>query len=225
MQDFELKILAFQVLGPLATVMAFAPVVLYLVARWRAHREPIPDPQLGLKFALYYFATMGLQLALAGITLLAYTMLRPGDGDPKGEMYRMALGFILPAGLVLGAHIALLVRTNDRQHPGVRRLFVGFNLLITGIVGFTALVAGAQALFAKGSTGGMGHLAGAAILIYCATWGVLAWQLDFLTAGRNRFDAGEPPSNIVPPGSTPDLPPGGSGLPSLGGGAYPPLGQ
>lgn len=227
MDGFELKIMVFQILAPLMTVTAFAPVVLYIVARWRAGRDPVPDPQLGLKFALYYFATGGLQLALAGITLLAYTMIKPSgeDLDSKSEMYRLAFGFVLPAAAVLGAHLALLARTNDRQYPGVRRLFVGFNLLITGLVGFAALVLGAQALFAKGSTHGMGHLGGAAILIYCTAWGLLAWQFDFLVIGRDNFMAGGPPGHVVPPpGATPGDP-GGAGLPSLGGGAYPPIGQ
>ena len=44
----------------LATTV-LAPVVLYLVARWRAHKEPSLDPQLGVKFALHYFAIAAFQ--------------------------------------------------------------------------------------------------------------------------------------------------------------------
>jgi hypothetical protein len=139
-------------------------------------------------------------------------------------MYRLAFGFIVPAGIVLGAHIGLLARTNDRQYPGVRRLFVGFNLLVTGGLGFAALVLGIQALFAKGSTGGMGHLGGAAIFVYCSSWGALIWLFDYLSIGRNKF--GEPPGNVVPmPPPPPPAQSGQGGLPPLGGGSYPPIDQ
>jgi hypothetical protein len=122
--DMELKFMLLPAAAPLLMVASFAPIVLYIVARWRAHRDPAPDPQLGLKFVIYYFATVGFHLALVGGTLLLYTMIRPGgeDSESKSQMYRMAFGFIVPAGVVLGAHIALLVRTNDHQFPGVNRL-------------------------------------------------------------------------------------------------------
>lgn len=212
-------------LAPLMSIAVFAPIVIYIIARWRAHRDPVPDPQLGLKFATYYFATIGLHLALAGSTLLVYTMIRPAGDEPKGEMYRAAFGFIVPAGIVLGAHVALLLRTNDAQFPGVRRLFVGLNLLICGVVGFGALVIGMQALFMKGSTHGMGHFGGASIVVYCTAWGLLAWRFDTMVIGRSNFMAGGPPGNIVPPPAP--MPPtqaaGGGGLPSLGGGSFPPI--
>ncbi|MEO8699775.1 MAG: hypothetical protein ABI867_07015 [Kofleriaceae bacterium] len=232
--DMELKFMLLPAAAPLLMVASVAPIILYIVARWRAHRDPAPDPQLGLKFVIYYFATIGLHLALVGGTLLLYTMIRPGgdDGDSKSQMYRMAFGFIVPAGVVLGAHIALLVRTNDNQFPGVKRLFYGFNLLITGLAGFTALVVGVQALFHKGSTDGLGHFGGAAILVYCTVWGLLAWRFDTIVIGPSQLGGmhGGPPM----PGSFPAPPPppppssqaasgGGSGLPPLGGGSFPPI--
>src|SRR5438477_12185538 len=107
----EFKFVLLQLVTPAIGIALFGPVVLYLVARWRAHREPTNDPQLGFKFALHYFASVAFHLALAGGTLLIYTMIKPGDsderlglhGDPmpshdgKGEMYRLAFGFLLPA--------------------------------------------------------------------------------------------------------------------------------
>lgn len=230
--DMELKFMLLPAAAPLLMVASFAPIVLYIVARWRAHRDPAPDPQLGLKFVIYYFATMGLHLALVGGTLLLYTMIRPGgeDSDSKSQMYRMAFGFIVPAGVVLGAHIALLVRTNDNQFPGVKRLFYGFNLLITGLAGFAALVAGVQALFHKGSTDGFGHFGGAAIVVYCTAWGLLAWRFDSIVIGPTQFGMhGGPPGHIMQP--PPPPPPqqaasgggSGGGLPPLGGGSFPPI--
>ena len=228
----ETKIVSTLMVGPLVSVAALSPVVLYLVARWRAHREPIVDPQLGIKFILHYFSIIAFHLALAGATLLIYTMIKPGggsetmDSESKSESYRMAFGFLLPAGMVLAAHLAMIRRTNDVQFPGVKRLFYGFNLLITGLAGFAALVIGFQALFFKGSTHGMAHFGGAAILVYCTAWGLLAWRFDQLVIGSRGFSAlGGPPGNIVMSPAPPPPPAAavGGGLPPLGGGSFPPL--
>jgi hypothetical protein len=221
-----------QLVTPLAAIVLCGPVVLYLVARWRAQRDTTPDPQLGFKFALHYFATIAFHVALVGTVLLIYTMIKPGgeDGEPKGKLYRLAFGFLVPGGLVLGAHIALLLRTNDAQLTGVRRLFAGFNLLLTGLVGFAALVLGFQALFAKGSTDGMGHLGGAGILVYVTAWGLLAWRYSMMIFSDGSGALLAPMPEIVPPlGSPPQAAPGGSrpqsggGLPPLGGGSFPPI--
>lgn len=224
-------------LTPLISVASFAPVILYAVARWRAHREPVNDPQLGIKFLLHYFAVLGFHLALAGGTLLIYTMIKPGgedsDSSSKSELYRIAFGMLVPAGMVLGAHLGLIRRTNEAQFPGVRKLFVGFNLMITGLAGFAALIVGFQALFYSGSTHGVGHFGGAAILVYCTAWGLLVWRYDSLVIGPldPYANLGGPPGNVVTPPAPPTPAPpaattsggSGGGLPPLGGGSYPPL--
>jgi hypothetical protein len=141
----------------------------------------------------------------------------------------MAFGFLVPSLIVLVSSLVLLMRTNDAQHTGVRKLFLGFNLLLTGMAGFGALVLGFQALFAKGSTGGMGHFGGAAILVYCSGWLVLGWRYYQLVVGSTHvWGSGDPPDIVAPPGPPQQggqVPPGGSatGLPALGGGAFPPL--
>ncbi len=228
-----LEFVALQFVTPAVVVALFGPVVLYLVARWRAHREPAVDSQLGFKFVLHYFATIAFHTALAGGTLLVYTMIRPGGDDhsSKGTFYRMAFGFLIPSTLVLVGSFLALMRTNDRQHVSVRKLFTGFNFLITGIAGFAALVLGFQALLAKGSTDGMGHLGGAAILVYCSAWAVLGYRMSTMVLPNNHVWGGsQDPPDIVPPAGPPQVPPaagaaGGSttGLPSLGGGAFPPI--
>ncbi len=219
----ELQFIALQLVSPLVGIVLLGPVVLYLIARWRAHRDPALDPQLGFKFALHYFATLAFHVALAGGTLLLYTMIRPGGDDhgTKSEMYRLAFGFLVPAGIVLGGSLGVLTRTNDGQRRQIRRLFVGFNLVLTGLVGFGALVLGFQALFAKGSTGGMGHLGGAAIVIYCSAWGALGWRFYQMTIGS--YGSQDPPDIVPPPGSVagPHAQPGG--LPPLGDGSFPPI--
>jgi len=225
---FLLRMLA----GPLAVIataqlvfVLVAPMLLYVIARWRAHREPAHDTQVGIKFALHYFATAALQLSLIGGTILLYTMISPGSSEDKGTPYRIALGLLVPAGIVLGAHLALLRRTNDAIFPTVHRLYLGFNLLAVGIVGFVSLVMGFQALFAKGSTGGMGHAAASGVLIYGTAWLLLGWRFSQLVLA----DRQQPPFDLAPPSAppssmTPPSSPATSGsLPSLGGGSYPPL--
>jgi len=222
----EFQFFAIQVVTPLLGIMLFGPVVLYLVARWRAHREPTNDPQLGLKFVLHYFSTLSFHVALAGGTLLLYTMLRPGGDDHQGksQMYRLAFGFIVPSGIVLVLSLVALVRTNDATLLGVRKLFAGFNLLITGLAGFAALILGFQALFMKGSTGGMGHLGGAAIVVYCSAWGALGWRYyQMVLGGSGTFGSQDPPDIVTPPGPSPTHAAGGGGLPALGGGSFPPI--
>lgn len=218
----ELRFFLLQLVTPVVSVVLLGPLVLYAIARWRMPKDA-SDPQLGLKFALHYFATLAFHVTLAGATLLIYTMIRPGgeEGGSKSQLYRLAFGFLVPGAIILGAHVALLLRTNDAQLTSVRRLFAGFNLIITGLVGFAALVLGFQALFAKGSTDGMGHLGGAAILIYGGAWGVLAWRFTSMVFGGGSASAPPMPEIVSPPAVAP--PAAGGGLPPLGGGSYPPI--
>jgi hypothetical protein len=234
--DFGSSMMLFRIL-PAATAVAsilvtltlFGPMVLYILARWRAQRAPVPDPHLGLKFALHWFATSALHLALVGAVLLIFTLIGPGPSSAKGDMYRVAFAMLVPAGIVLGVHLMLLKRTNDDEVPGVRRLFLGYNLIVAGLVGFGSLVMGFQLLFAKGSTGGMGHLAGSAILVYGGAWAALGFRFGQIVLGDVSGFGGFP-DQIVPPGPSQQQPPpasaaggGGAGLPPLGGGAYPPI--
>jgi hypothetical protein len=239
--DFELRALLFKLALPALFVTLFAPLVLYPIAKWRANRDAASggaasggavsggdasggnsDPQLGFKLVLYYFGTIAFQLALLGGTVLVYTLIKPSGGedlDTKSGYYRMSLGLIVPAVLVLGGHVALILRTNDAQQPGVRKLFTALNLVFTGVVGFAALVLGFQALFAKGSTFGIGHLGGAAILVYGTAWGVLGWRYYQLVTGGS--DDQTMPDVVLPP--PPSQVASGGGLPPLGGGSFPPL--
>lgn len=229
----DAEFILLQLVTPAASIVFLGPVVLYVLARWRANRDGVTDPHLGFKFAFHYFATIAFHVTLAGGALLVYTMIKPADdGESKGQLYRMAFGFIVPGGIVLAAHLVMLMRTNDGQITGVRRLFSGFNLVITGLVGFGALVLGFQALFAKGKTGGMGHLGGAAILIYGSAWGLLLWRHWGMMFGDGSGTGMQPMPEVV----TPPVPPqaaaqggsggghqGGGGLPPLGGGSFPPI--
>jgi hypothetical protein len=81
-------------------LVVIGPLVLYPLARWKAHREPHVDTQLGLKVALHYFRMIAFQLLLLGALVVIWTVIRKGDG--KGDFYRVGFGLLLPAGLVFG---------------------------------------------------------------------------------------------------------------------------
>ena len=206
----------------LMVVLVLAPFFLYIIARWRAPKD-LPDTQLGLKFALHYFAMAAFQILLAGGALLIYMLISPGTAEKGSGGYRMAMGLILPAGLVLGAHVHLLKRTNDEAFPSVRRLFWGYNMLVTGIIAFFALVIGFQALFATGPTLGMGHLAGSMVVVYGGAWAIVGFKFGQLVLGSpggggpTIDPAVAPPIQPTPPAQTQ------TGLPALGGGSFPPI--
>jgi hypothetical protein len=198
------------------------PFLLYAVARWRANRDPVADPQLGLKVALGFFAFAAFQLALLGGTMLVYTVL--SSSDDKGRLYRESFGLLVPAGIVLGTHLALLRRTNQDQFPNAKRLLLGFNLVITGAVGFIGLVLAFNALFKRGSSGDDGRLAGAVTLVYGGAWAALGVHFGRLVLGGSMDSGspGGPPAHVVPPSQAPVLP-SQPQLPKLGGGSFPPI--
>jgi hypothetical protein len=211
------------VIGPIVLWFLIAgPFVLYLVARWRAHREPVVDPQLGLKTALNYFGMIGFQLALFGAMMIVWMIVTKEASGDRGAFLRVAFGFLIPALIVYGVHHMLLKRTNQREFMGVTRLFQGYNLLVTGLVGVTSFFLVFQALFSKGSSGEMGRISAAMLVVYGSAWAVCGLQfartvLD--TSYEPPRDTGTPPSVVAPqPPAT-----GGHTLPSLGGGSFPPI--
>ncbi|MCX5748232.1 MAG: hypothetical protein NT062_37750 [Proteobacteria bacterium] len=231
-----MRILGPQLLSSLGSYVLFtSPFVLYILARWRAHREPTPDAQLGIKLALGYLATVGLQVALLGGVTLLYAIITK-QSDDRGTYARVAFGLLLPALAVWGVHRVMLGRTNEDAFPAVRQLLAGYNLLIVGLLGFVALVATSQALFAKGSSGEGGRLAVATLLVYLPAWGFHGWRVF---ADRTGARMPPPPAPLtrefaVPvvagtlggtttTGTTPTTPTT-PGLPPLGGGSFPPIG-
>lgn len=215
--------------GLAISVMLWAPLVLYVLARWRQHREPATDPQHGLKFALHYFGTIALQVALASVALLLSTVVSSGSWEDRSDAYRMAFGALIPAAAVLAGYIVLLRRSNDPRYPGLRRLFTGFNLIATGGVAFIALIIGFQLLFARGSTNGSGRVAAVVILVYTAASALLARQLVRLaipTTGTGTGGTGwaeTTPTTTAAMAPSPAVAEPATGLPALGGGAFPPI--
>ena len=213
-------------LGSLSVIAPFllwlvvsGPVLIYPIARWRAHREPVFDQHLGIKVALGYFGMLAFQLALLGGTLVVFALLSKSSSDERSEMYRIGFGFLVPGLVILAAHVALLRRTNQDQFPAVRRLFLGYNLIVTGLLGLVAFVMTCQALFGKGSSGDFGRFSAAALLIYGTAWGACGIQLARIVLGTYTP---VPPQDVVAPSSVASQPSGPT-LPPLGGGAFPPI--
>jgi hypothetical protein len=213
----------FLVLGPaVMTLFVFGPLVLYPLARWKAHRAGHDDPQLGIKVLLSYFGLIAFHMVLLASLILIYTLFSKASAS-KGDLYRTGFALLIPAGSVLAAHLVFLKRTNQERYPGVRRLFLGYNLAITGLVGFVMLMFAFQVFFRKGSAGDGGRLAIAGVLIYVGAWAACGIQFGRLVIG----DAGSGPSNVIPPSAPVMMTPQPSGpvLPSLSAGTYPPIDQ
>lgn len=200
-------------------LLVIGPLLIYPVARWKSGKD---DNQIGLKFVLHYFKLLGFQLVLLGAVVVVFTIISK-DKSGKGDAYRAGFAFLFAGGIVLGAHFAFLKRTNDDIFHTVRRLFAGYNLLITGLVGFIAFVLGFQALFAKGSSGNEGRMFFAMILVYCGAWAALGVQFARLVFGAHGGTSAGPPEVVLPPQGSSSQPPAGPSLPSLGGGSFPPI--
>ncbi len=183
-----------QMMGPtimmmmIMSMLSFAGI-LYIIARWRDHRAPMPDPQLGLKFALHFFRVTSYQVLLMGTVVLFFSMLGKDLGEARQYIYRPAFGLIVPAGIVFGVMSVLLGKTNNYSHPNVARLWNGYNLLVIGMIGFFSFVMGFVLLFQKGSSGNVGRMVWSAILVYTT-----AWAVQGAIFGRSVLDAPPPPS-------------------------------
>jgi len=217
-----------QILGPSLVVgpvliwfLIFGPLLIYPLARWKQHREAHVDPQLGLKVALHFFALVAFQVALFAGFVILYTVLSKAEG--KSDGFRMGFALLVPAGLVLGVHLALLARTNQHAFPAVRRLFLGYNLLLTGLLGFLALITVFYYLLRRGGGGDDVRFAIAATLVYVSAWAVLGVQFGRLVLGDDQ--AGVPPQQIIPPGASAPTQTSGPMLPPLSAGSFPPLDQ
>lgn len=164
----------FQMMGtflvPMLAVAIFAPLLLYIVARWRDNREPTPDPHLGIKFALGFFKWQGYQLSIGGAGLLLYSITTKMPGEMREMLYRPAFGLLLPGLLVFGVAAWALTRTNNMERPIVSRVLSGYNLLLTGIIAFALLVFAFQTLFAKGESGDAGRAIWSFTFVYVSAW-------------------------------------------------------
>jgi hypothetical protein len=184
----------FSALGPsLALISVFLllliPGLLYIIGRWRAGKSGHDDPQFGFKFALNVFGWTGFQFAATGIASLLYLVLSDMPGDFKGPIYRVIFALILPSAIIMAIHRALYSKTNHREFPGVYRLFVGYNLILFGTLGFISFMMLFQAMLWKGSSGDLGKIAGCMFAVYGGAWIFLAMQMAKLSGVRGNGGA------------------------------------
>jgi hypothetical protein len=213
------------VLAPIMLwVLLSGPFVLYPIARWRAKGDG--DPQLGLKTAFHYFGMLAFQLGLFGATMVVYALFSKMSSSERGDVYRFGFGFVVPAAIMFAVHARLLKRTNMGQYPIVSRLFLGYNLVVTGLIGLIAFIMVFQALFTKGSSGDFGRFAPAALIVYGGAWTVCGIRFGKLVLGAAGNDAAPRPPmarDASAPTAAVPVQPSGPSLPSLGGGSFPPI--
>jgi hypothetical protein len=160
------------ILIALVAVSMMSPVIMYVIARWRQNRDQVQDPQLGIKFALGFFRQLGYTFMLLGGFVVVFGIIGKNLGGARGDIMRPAFGLLIPGLIVWGVHNLALQRTNRIQFATVERLWAGYNLLSTGLIGFIALIMIFQSLFAKGDTGNFGRMAWALGLVYISAWAV-----------------------------------------------------
>jgi hypothetical protein len=157
---FMLSMLGPSLMVMMMSSMLFFGLVLYVVARWRDNRAPVPDPQLGLKFALHFFRVHSYQILLMGTMVLFFSMLGKDLGEAREFIYRPAFGLIVPAGVVFGVMSVMLGKTNNYSHPNVARMFNGYNLIVVGMIG-------------RRVSGGKGKVAG--LIVLALMMSLLVW--------------------------------------------------
>ncbi len=192
----------------MAVITLFVPGLLYIIARWRQNREPVADPQLGIKFALGFFRQIGYQVVLLGGFMIIFAMIGKGMGGSRGMLMRPAFGLLVPGLIVWGVHNLAMQRTNRIQFPSVERLWAGYNLMTVGIAGFVALIMVFQSLFMKGDTGNFGRMAWAMALVYGSAWAVqgVIFLNRVLDAPIGPSISQSPPSAGSGTGGTADAP-------------------
>ncbi len=150
----------------------------YVVLRWRQGREgEAADPQLGLKVALHYFATIGLHVVLMALVALLYSFLI--DSSRASEvMMRAGVGLLIGGGLVLGGHTMMLKRlTDSASRPNVARVFAGLNLVLCGLIGTGALIATSVMLLQENVPEEGFKIAMVLLTVYLGSWGLQARKL------------------------------------------------
>lgn len=150
----------------------------YVLLRWRIAREgEPPDPQLGLKVALHYFATIGWHVALLAAFVLLYSFVV--DSSRMGEAFmRMGAGLLLGGLIVHGLHRALIGRmTDSAQRPGVARVFRGLNLVLCGLIGMSALIGLCVMITQEEVPEEPFKIAGLLMLVYLGAWATQARAL------------------------------------------------
>jgi hypothetical protein len=143
--------LGLSVIFALLGVMPFVLLGLaipYAVLRLRDAQNRQADPQLGLKVVMHYFFSLGILIALSGLTVWVVDFILQLDlfrGSSSYSTYnrepfpngaqRTGMGLIVSGGIFIGLHLVfLLALTGTRDLGAVRRMFVGWRFAIHGLV-------------------------------------------------------------------------------------------
>jgi hypothetical protein len=134
---------------------ALVPLALaYVALRVRDARSPEPDPALGAKTAFHLIHSLGILMALAGLTISAIDLMS-GEIAPKpfvppgipqrqpapakndngfNAAQRTAVALVGVGTLFALIFWGVLLGTNDRTHRAVRRVFVGGRMTLCLLV-------------------------------------------------------------------------------------------
>lgn len=150
------------------SIVPLFPLV-YLLLRWRHTREgAAPDPQLGLKVAVYYFMTIGLHVVLMALAIGLYGLLIDRSSE---SLMRGACGLLLGGGVVYGLHRAILSRVVEpARRANVARVFAGLNVVLCGLIGMGALIATSVLLLQESVPEEAFKVAGVVMVVYLGAW-------------------------------------------------------
>jgi len=132
--------------GAIYLISLLLPIlVFYLVALVRDRQKGLSEPQLGLRFGMYFFQSVGLHLILIALAVTIGMLL---SGAVNSFKYFRVDEFRVPGGMVLSGVLVMLfsrfvfVRAaGEGVKGGITSLFAGANWIITSLVAFGGLVA------------------------------------------------------------------------------------
>ena len=130
---------ALQVISYATVILAVAPLFpfLYIVMRWRAPGQG--HTGIGTLGAIHYFIVLSMLILLAGASNLTYGFISTTPVDPVTTRY--SWGMFIGSLLFLVLNLGLLRMTRDLSDlPDVRRMFVGFSLVMCGLTAFGVLL-------------------------------------------------------------------------------------
>jgi hypothetical protein len=162
----------FSAVGAMALVWITPAVALpflyiYLLQDFQGRRAGTRDPLLGTKILLTFLMTIGCQLGLAGLALLATSVV--GDGGAFAR--KTGLGMML-GGAITGAFPAFVYLTRIGMGTGERigHTALGLNAVITGLVSTMFVTVTSIAVFHSES---LAESAAVAVIYLAATIGAI----------------------------------------------------
>jgi len=151
-------------------LIPLGPLV-YLFIRWRAGKGEPAEQNLGVKVIAYYFRTLGYHIALIGFSILLVDLLK-NSYTTNGKTGTA----ILIIGLLVYAVHWVIVRRGfkENQFPFTGRVYMVFNLILTGLVGLSAAIIWISIILSKRPRDFETPLA--FLLVYVIAWIYQSWE-------------------------------------------------